>query len=223
MALNESMTVSIRGYEEPPRNILDLAFHIERQLRRVPQFKQAKRPEVITIDGTTNFNSRNGTINFYSEGIPDSAIPNILKGIQFYLDEFGAKHGQFSKDISKAFGGTVYRIDIEMGTATDMPPHINLSNSNARMIFGDVLGLSQHESDNGFYKIPIHDLLIKLNTLASTDFSKGVHPSTITKEKGKATYIAYGYNQETLQRILDDIHQIANWAIANNYDFIDVV
>jgi hypothetical protein len=47
MALNESMTVSIRGYEEPPRNILDLAFHIERQLRRVPQFKQAKRPEVI--------------------------------------------------------------------------------------------------------------------------------------------------------------------------------
>jgi len=214
--LSESMDVIVKNYDYPKiKDLLSLSYAIDRELyKHIPEYKQSKHMYTLTIDGT-NPSTTKGTLNFYTKGIPEESIPKILKGIQYYLEEYKITYGPFRKELSKAYGTPVIRIPIKnIPIKKEGPPKLNLANANAHYLFSNILGF---HGENG-YNIPARDLLIKIDTIG---YVKS-RPQQIYQQPGKATTIEAGYSKEMIEDRLEQIRKIAQWAIENGYDYISV-
>lgn len=215
----ESVTVRVADYneEQPPESISYLGYAIISKLRRaVPEFNKGTNPEGFTIDGL-DVDATEGVMNFYPQGIPDQAIPKILKAIKYYLGEFGAKFGEFKEDQSNMFKGEkVYRIRVQLTQkAHNKPPEINMANGAFDVVFHKVLNMPSNFGGH----ISARDLLIKIDS--TSDFTISIQKSSTTKEPGKAKFIEFGIDEERIRRHLDGLRQLAKWAIDNDYDSLE--
>lgn len=101
------------------------------------------------------------------------------------------------------------------------PPQLNLSNANAVHIFRNVLDMKQYEDDGGFFNMPAADIIIKIDTLRKPEERKSRReggPGT-----GKSMLIDFGLDADEINKRLMVIRQIAQWALDNGYDAINVV
>lgn len=243
MKFNESMDVVVKDFEKShtPDNILELTNWITNKL-----FYQAK---IVPPSGNyfrtfepdgDDYWKESGIMNFYTQNIPPIMVDKILQAIKFFFDEDKIKYGQFKKEpwsakmdefewakkewkITNPNTTRVIRIPILSipKKQENAPPELNMSNAAARYFFRDVLGFADHEEDGGFFNINARDLIIKLDMLPSVNlYTKSGDEK---QEPGKANIISGGYDEKRLQRYVDVIRQIAQWAIDNNYDMIDVL
>lgn len=216
--LNETVSIYVANYDpgEKIHNLYDLSWWLIKRLQKIPAFHQAKNPEVLTPDGL-DMHTTSGRLNFYTDGIPATAIPTILKGIKYYLDELKVKYGAFTPEKSNLFKTEVIRIPIlHLPQEKDeRPPEFNISNRNAEYLFHGILG---YDSNDDLSQINARDLLHRIQNLQ--DYS--IQPIEPTDEKGEkgARFIDIGLDEERIKRYLEDLTKIATWAINNHYDYL---
>lgn len=172
--------------------------------------------DMISPDGSF-YEHGHQIINFYTGGLSPEDEQKILQGIQYYLKEMGVKYGAFKKEKSGMKASDVIRIPVASFEKTaNAPMELNLSNANARVIFGDVLNFQGDES--GYPNISPADLLMKIDNLP--DFSIGLHQRDPYSQQSKGGPQMYygGLSEDAIRQRLDIIRKIAQWAIQNHYD-----
>ena len=220
--LKESVTVQVANYDEkqPPKDISELGYTIKTQLyRTVPEFSKSTNPEGFTIDGG-DVSAQQGVMNFYPAGIPDAAIPKILKAIKYFMGEYGVKYGEFKEDKSGMFTGEkVYRIPVQITQQPqNAPPEVNMSNETAHVIFNSILNLPANQ-----HSINASDLLFKLSQVNDFNIKNNVQKPSTTQKPGQAKLVDFGIDESRIKRHLDALHQLAQWCVDNHYDTLELV
>lgn len=218
----ESVTVRVADYDEkqPPKDISELGYAVKTQLHRtVPEFNQGTNPEGFTIDGL-DVSAQQGVMNFYPAGIPDAAIPKILKAIKYFLGEHGVKFGEFKEDQSGMFRGEkVYRIPVQITQQPkNAPPDINMANETAQVIFHGLLNLPINQKS-----ISATDLLFRLSTLTDFNIQKAIQKPSTTQKPGQAQFVSFGIDESRIRRHIEALRQLAQWCVDNHYDTIELV
>lgn len=159
-------------------------------------------------------------LNFYINGWGDKA-KDVISGIHYYLNELGVKYDAFKTEKSGMFEGNVVRIPItSIPKTSNNAPSLDMSNSNAILIFRDILHV--RGNDSGFFDINVRDLYQKIESLRDDDIkihAKDPYSSQIT---GGPQVIHGGLNFNDIKLRLNEIKKIALWAIKNHYDTIHV-
>ena len=222
--LNESVSFYPKDWEESSfKDLLSLTYHVNDILHKIPGYSNGTSPEKFTTDGDAHFKT-SGTLNFYTKGMPETAVKTALQAIPYYLKELGAEViGTPRKDTSKLFGGEVYRFQARLtATQEDRPPDINMSNVNARVILTELLGILPAREDlAGVFNA--RELMMKIKGV--TDFHQEIPELSPIKQVIKPPTqdgnIHYGgIDQEYIQRALESLEKLAQWAIDHHYDQI---
>ena len=196
--------------------------------------------DMLVPDGNyysgTDGNAAKGTLNLYTSGIISASLQNILKGIFEELRKLGVKWGQIKKEKSGVYKNSeVIRIPILSNPSKySGPPEVNLSNRNAFQIFKEIL---QFEDDDYTFTMNSQDLKERIESILNHDpewMDKNtvdtkidkpeVDPADTWKDeppKG-ATMINVGIDKEYIKQRLEQILEIANWAIQHGKKEITV-
>jgi hypothetical protein len=214
--LKESVTFQIADLNDNQKNedITTLSAKLAEKTKKMfySEFQATKMPfyELITYDGDYFLNGKE-EINFYAGFFPENIREKILNAILYLLNEFNMKqNGPVQSNTSKIHDTLVYRIPVISHNNIDPALELNVANANAREILnmlniqGDLCGT-----------IDVRELNIKLASL--TDFHKDM--SLRATEKG-SNFIAYGLDNKQLNRYIDTLEKMTQWAIKNNYDTI---
>ena len=214
--LNESVTFQVADISSDQRNedLTTLSARLAEKTKKMfsNEFSVTKMPfyELITFDGDY-FSTGREELNFYAGFFPEESRKKILDAILYLLSEFNMKlNGVVRMDQSRAYNTLVYRIPVISSNNTDPAPELNVANTNAREILnmlnigGDLCG-----------SISVHELNMKLSTI--TDFHKGM--SLRATEKG-SNFVSYGLDMKQLERYIDVLEKMVQWALKNNYDTI---
>jgi len=170
--------------------------------------------ETLSPDGNDHF-KETGTLNLYMRPIHPELRPKVLEGIKYFLKDLGAEFGPFREEKGTDGDVRVVRIPIlKMPATQQQPPSLNLSNANAYDIFS---GLLNYKSDDHYYKIPVRDLLMKIDMLSQHQTQSAERP---TSQDGN--FIDMGLSQQQIDVRLGKIREIAKWAMDNHYDYISV-
>jgi hypothetical protein len=227
------MSVYVNGhdYHSQINDLDDLANQIKRKVFYPAWDKLSTQQQQDVMDGGSNHHMMfapdgsyyaNGTqiLNFYTAGW-GNMIPNLIKGIKYFLDEMNVKYGEFKIEKSNMFNSEVVRIPIlKWEQSKNAPPLINLSNNNAHLIFGELLGFQGE--DGGYFNISPSDLYRKIESLEKHQYD--IHakdPYTIKHKNGPTVYHG-GLSSEDIHTRLEQIKKIAKWALDNHYDQIYV-
>lgn len=214
-SLNESATFAVKG-TDLPENLDKAVFLLANDVAtKFPaSFQNGSFFHDIALDGLATGGDQ-GVINFYSHGKPDA--DKILKAIPYLIGEHGMKMiGPVKKDVSASRDGEpVYRIPVSLERQTsDIPPELNVAEENAMELL-DMLNIN---SASGIYgDIDVRELAMKLST--ATDFHTQM---TARAPQDDSNYYVAGLSQEQLQRYLDVLEKMVQWAIKNDYDTIEV-
>jgi len=234
--LSETMSVYVQGYDhqEDVHNLDNITDQIRNKLI-YPLFEKLDKSQqdeiikggsyshqMIAPDGDYYSNPKNQVINLYLEGWSPEVAKNLISGVKYYLDEMKVKYGPFKEDTSGLFGGRVVRIPILQFDQSASPPLFNLSNENARIIFGDLLKFPRDESSGGYSNISVADLYRKIEELEREHISIHSQDSYEVKTKGGALFSHHGMSTEDIMRRLEEIKKVAKWALENHYDQINV-
>ena len=212
--LNETATFAVKG-TDLPQNLDKAVFNLAADVaNKFPaSFQSGSFFNDIALDGLATGDQ--GVINFYSHGKPDA--DKILKAIPYLVGEHGMKvTGPIKKDVSASRDGEpVYRMPVSLERQiTDIPPELNVAEENA----AELLNMLNINSASGIYgDINVRDLAMKLS--AATDFHTQM-TARAPQDNGN-NYVA-GLSQEQLQRYLDTLEKMVQWAIKNDYDTLEV-
>lgn len=232
----ESMSVYVQGYDyqDDINDLDDVANSLKRKVLYPAWEKLSKEQQemvekggsgqhsMIVPDGDYYADSKNQVINFYTAGWPHDMVPGLIQGIKYYLDEMRIKYGQFKIDDSGMFDSEVVRIPVlQYSTSKNSPALLNLSNDNAMVIFRDLLKFP--EESGGFVDISPADLYRKIETLEKDMIDIHARDPYSSQQKGGATYISGGLSSEGIASRLEQLKQIAKWALDNHYDQMYVV
>lgn len=214
--LNESVTFQIADISSDRKDVdittlsANLAEKVKKMFLDAFSFTRLPFYEIITYDGDY-FSDGKEEINFYAGFFPEVYHQKILDAILYLLPEFNMKqNGPVRSDTSRIHNKLVYRIPVVVRNNTNPAPELNVANANAREILnmlnigGDLCGT-----------INVRDLSMKLASL--TDFHKDM--SLRATEKG-SNYISYGLDKHQLNRYIDILEKMVDWALKNNYDTI---
>lgn len=245
--VNESMTmmVSDHGYQDDLDGILDICHYIIKKVAYDLWPKLGLTPEQekeiggissdFTPDGSDAFEEV-GTINFYIGSWPVPAVEKTLGYIKYILGEKDIELGDMKwervkdkidpKDFADwgiTDGGETFRVVripvVKNGAAgqSGNPPEVNLSNTNASMLFGKILGFQGGDG----YSMNTADLLMKLDVAREEmktrtdipDHTKGVESGMMHSTiNGKDYYF----------KIFDVVENFAKWASKHGYNKITV-
>ena len=97
---------------------------------------------------------------------------------------------------------------------------LNLANANARLIFGELLGFPGDEG--GYSDISPADLYRKIEELERHQLDIHARDAYTMKPKNGPTMMHGGLSSEDISSRLEQIKQIAKWALDNHYDQIYV-
>lgn len=212
--LTETISIHIVGYQpnDLPQNITDLSYYLALNMDKVPEFKQGQRPfyEKITIDGL-DVDAPSGVINFYHHGM--TALPKLISGIKYYLDELKVKYGEFKNDTSRMFQEPVIRIPILQIPISKKPlTDANMANQVAYHIFRDLFNMREIPQT-----MSARDLLIKIDSLNDFQIKNAVVPASQDKN-----HFDMGIDEERIRRKLAELRTICQFAIDNDYDELSI-
>jgi hypothetical protein len=214
--LTESVTFEPEGYEASDvKDIADLGYKVRAWLHQhAPLSQKATNPEgIFTIDGL-NTHLKKGTMNLYPTGVPETEWAKIVNGAVYAIGEMGVKHGKFRKEQSGTFHpDVVYRIDVEIPDSQNRAPEVNMSNDMADLVL-QLMGM------RGVQSLQSRELLWKIQSINDFQIDKAVEPAKVDKKPGKADVHFGGVDKERIQRNIKALHDLAQWAVDNDYDTI---
>lgn len=246
-ALDESMDMMVadHAYEDELDGILDICHYVIKMVANDLYPKLGLSDEekeaiggigdTFTPDGRDAFEPV-GIMNFYTNGWPAHALEKTVNYIRYILGEKDIQVGEVKyekvkdklspeelADYGIEDGGEslrVIRFPIVQNDAagnSGNPPQVNLSNSNAKKLFGDILGF---EGGDGF-SMNTADLLMKLASArkqmaARTDIPDQAQHS----QDGMMHNTVNGKDYYT--RIFDTVENFALWANKHGYNRINV-
>lgn len=234
MTIAEGMSVHVSGYSwtDDIHDFDGLAYQIKRKVietfwqKLTPDQQQAVRKSgsmnhgILTPDGSHYGREKAEIINFYTGGWPEDMVPQMVKGIKYYLDEMKVKYGAFKQEKSGMFDSGVIRIPIlAWSTTKDAPPELSLNNGNANLIFGDLLGYRGSDSS---YEMSAADLYTKISNLDPDKLGIHARDPYSSKTAGGPQVFHGGLDSDGIERRLEVIKNIAKWAIEHHYDKIYV-
>jgi hypothetical protein len=225
-SLNESMNVYVQDYDFS-NDVAD-TFELANWLQKNTVYKlwddltdeqqqtvqQKNMPsQIITTDGQDD-----NVLNFYTAGWPETLKQEIIKQVKALLDQKGIKYGPFKEEKSGMLDSNVVRMPIlQMKATENAPPDINMANANAMLIFRDLLGFKGDEG--GFSDIGAYELLTAVDRIKKNPHLMDIHardPYQSQTPGGPQMYHG-GLDKDSIARRLDQIGQIAQWAISNGY------
>jgi len=244
--LTESMDMGIKDfrYEDELDNILDISHYVVKKVAYDlwPKLGLTKQEEEeiggissdFDPDGSDAFNPT-GILNFYVGSYPVRVLEGMISYIKYILNERDIKVGDVKyekvKDKIKpedfaewgiTDGGEslrVIRIPIIENNSGDSgnPPSVNLSNTYAHKVFGEILGMD----GDGPYTMDATDLLMKLYSARKqmavrTDIPDTVQHST----QGNIHNTING--KDYYFRTFDRIEEFAKWALDRGYRSLHV-
>lgn len=184
-----------------------------------------------------------GIINFYISGFTSKTLQLIIKQIFKELRHLNIKWGKIKLEQSQAYKSKVIRIPIiKNDHKTSGPPELNLANVSAYQIFHNIL---QYEGDYSF-QMDAKELIERINSLsADPDWvKKHVKNPSVSKKRDMfkdepnsdddnphndilkhfkgATIYSGGMDLEYLWRKIEQIKEIAEWAVSNGFNEISV-
>lgn len=236
MNLTEGMSVMISGYNSND-NIKDFESIAEFIKGKVinPLWYQLTEEEkaavrkggslhhgILAPDGSYYGRDGKEILNLYTGGWPDEQLNKMVKGVKYYLDEMKIKYSPFITDRSKMFDGDpVIRIPILSWKPTqDAPPSLDMNNSNTHLIFSDVLGYKGEEG--GYFNLSPADLVVKIDNIENGKLQIHARDPYVSKRNNGPEMIHGGIDSSGIERRLEVIKQIAQWAMKNHYDNIYV-
>jgi hypothetical protein len=216
-----NVTIADMPMQDSLENILDIAWFLRKKIYYdfasnydeavKEEIAEALRGECFTPDGTDAF-SEVGTLNFYIVDYPKDLIPNTLSYIKYILKEHNIEIGETRTD-REGEPSAVVRIPIKSNHALeeDPAPMVNLSNSNAKFIFCEVLNMDE-EYHNG--TCSIHELMVKVKQ-AVANLHKYPEHSSYTQKKSNIYTPVNG--QDYIMDVLKRLEELASWANENGY------
>ena len=244
--LSESMDMGIKGfqYEDDLENILDISHYVIKKVAYDlwPTLGLTKEEEEeiggisndFDPDGSDAFEPV-GILNFYVGSYPPRVLEKMVSYIKYVLNERDIKVGEVKyekvKDKIKpedflkwniTDGGEslrVIRIPIIENNSGDSgnPPEVNLSNTYAHKVFGEILGV---EGD-GPYVMDATDLLMKLDSARKQMAVRTDIPDTVGHSvQGNMHNTING--KDYYFRTFDKIENFAKWALARGYRSLHV-
>jgi hypothetical protein len=215
--LTESVTFQISDIQSDQKNedLHSLSWKLASRVRKMfpEEFESIKLDfyDLITPDGDYYGPNRTEEINYYAGFFPEESRKKILDAILYLLSEFNIKlNGSVRKDDSRVYKKTVYRIPVMHVPNKNPAPELNIANGNAREllnmlnIHGDLCG-----------NISVQELNMKLSTI--TDFHKNM---TTRAPEIKSNFVSHGLSVNQLERYIDTLEKMIQWALKNNYDTI---
>ena len=229
--LFESMSVYVKGhdYSSDIHNLDDISARLKKHVidplwYKIPEEERdavknggSVSHRIISPDGSY-YSNGNPIINLYTAGWSQESIDKIIQGIKYFLDEMRVKYGPFKTESSGMYGGKVTRIPIlDYSPTSNSPPLLNLSNANANLIFGDILGIQERGS------ISPAELIMRISKIDKDKISIHAQEPYSQQIPGRVTHIHGGIDEEGIKKRLNALQQIAKWAMDNHYDEIYVV
>lgn len=230
--ISEGMNVVVNGYRNTDIHDLgDLSNTLQSLL--TPYWNRLSKDiqqEIMTkgmpggsfhVDGDTSYFGKEGIINYYTAGWPSNMQPQIVDQIKTKMDKLGIKYGPFKEEQSGLLDSRVIRIPVLHLPAAkqDAPPEVNLSNDNAIAIFQDVLGF---KNDNYSFSMHPFELINAIDNLNPDKLDIHARDERQTTYKDGAVSWYGGQDKQDIIRKLGYIKKVAQWAIKNNYELIDV-
>jgi len=231
--INESMSIYVSGhdYQDDINDLDDLANQLKRKVlypaldklspeqQKAVQAGGAMQHQMLIPDGSY-YSDHEEVLNFYTAGWGEM-IPKLIQGMKYFMDELGVKYGKFKVEKSGMFGSEVIRIPIlQWAKSKNTPPLLNMTNANARLIFGELLGFPGDEG--GYSDISPADLYRKIEDLEKHQLDIHARDAYTTQYKGGATIHHGGLSSEDISIRLEQIKKIAKWALDNHYGQIYV-
>jgi hypothetical protein len=224
--LNEGMSVMVAdyNYSSDIKNIEDVCHMLMKNLV-YPMLSSGKlktsAPHVhdtIVPDGNY-YASGTEVINFYTFDFDEQSINAIMSGIKYYLDEMHIKYGPFKKEKSGMHNSEVFRIPVlSLKKTNNNAPSLDLSNTNAILIFRELLGYHGEHS----FMINAKELYNKISSLTDDMIKIHVRDMYSSQRPSGALSISYGLSFDDIKLRLEEIKKIALWAINNKFDQISV-
>jgi hypothetical protein len=221
-----NITIADQPLEEELENIHDIAWFLRRKIYYdfassfdeavKEQISEALRSDAITPDGGEHFKEV-GTLNFYTVRYPKDLIPNTLSYIKYILKEHNIEIGETRTDREDE-KTAVIRIPVISNEAVeeDPAPMVNLSNSNAKFIFCEILNMDE-EYHNG--SCSVYELMIKVK-LAVVNLHK--HPEQSSYSQTKSNIYTPVNGQDYIKHVLKRLEELATWANENGYISINI-
>ena len=230
--MHESVSVYIKDvdYSSHIKNLDDIAELLKKKViypmmtKLSPEIQAAindgggQSHGIITPDGSY-YSDQEMVLNFYTEGWPIQLRDNIVKGIEYFLKEIGATFQPPRTDKSGMYRGAVVRFPITgFEPSKDIPANLNMSNDNAQLVLHDILGI---QIEDGFAEVKAVDLLRQIDNVDPEILGIHSRDPYSQQQKGGNTQVYHGgYNQEQIQRSLQTLKGIAQWAVQNGYQDI---
>ena len=215
--LNESLDLKIKdyNYDEGLDTILKICQYSRIKLMQNHLLKELTEDEMaawqekgmptefLSPDGNSAFN-RIGIMNFYLDGFPFRLVDSSVSYIKYILNEKDVIVSNIHKEQNR-----VVRIFItKNGSHDSNPPSLNMSTSNAKNIFTNILHINMTND------IEVNDLMAAIDE-KRPEIEKLIKNPSFTKVYGAHTF-EIG-KQEVLDRI-NIIYKIAQWAKDNGHD-----
>ena len=231
--ISESMSLMIDGYRDT--DIRDLGGLISmlngRLTKHWNQLTDDQQKHVmekgmpggsLQPDGDSDYFGNEGVINYYTAGWPEDFQQSIVNHLKQTMDQENVKYGPFKKERSGLLDSDVIRIPVlSIPKASQDKPHdINLSNTNAKLIFRDILGFK----DEGYsFSMGAFDLINAINKVNKDIVDIHARDDYSTKTKDGPQMVHFGLDSEDIQYRLGKIKEVAEWAIENGYSKMYVV
>jgi len=215
-----------------PKTVFNLSYALMGWVyKNLPEELRSKTPEPVASDGLTDMDKMTGIINWYvpKEVEMQDVVPYIFKAIEQEFTPLGISVSHIEKDKSNMFDENVLRLHVNKNETSEQQaiPELNAANRNA-LILLKILGLEEDYSGT----VDAQEIKNRIEKLRQTDLLKDftLDPSETqsVKEQDPADWwkqeepqkgprmIDMGLSQEQLNRYLDELEQIADYALTLN-------
>tara|TARA_R100000951_G_scaffold106089_1_gene100344 strand:+ start:373 stop:1080 length:708 start_codon:yes stop_codon:yes gene_type:complete len=176
---------------------------------------------IIEPDGTDVFDPT-GVINLYVRSFPPRLIEKLVKDTVGALGDLGIKVG---KPVYEETDGSlrVIRVPVlenDISGEGLTAPSLNLANESAIKLFRDILQFNDFDWDG--MSVGVYELQHKIRQVLPQRMDAEVEDQRTEKGEKGATNIYSGYSKERLQRYLDKLQEIVDYAIEHDFDSIQI-
>lgn len=212
-----SVTFSIVGSHKisQPKTILDLTHDLAQWgYDNIPHDVFKANYSNIVPDGDA-WDQFVGTMNWYAEN-PQAVIPYIQTAIQTELQPMGIQAHVREVNASRMYDMQAIRVEVTANETQHLEqlPEINIANGNYYQL-NRLLQLEPGEDYSG--SISAQDMLARISIArGQTDMYTRAPTDTGGPGTGMARNIDYGLNQGQLNRYLDVLEQMAEYALNMN-------
>lgn len=225
----ESVTFSIADSEKEIETLGDLSQQLTLQFHKFllnNGYTNESIPDtlrgydnVIAIDGDSDYFGQEGILNVYTDEIMNNLKDKTLGMIKYYIGEFNAE--LLNRPYVETSGirkGDVWRFKIKINPVNNQPPELNLSNANARILLIDILGYPSDMLEE-YPNISANELLMKIEQIEDNDY---VINKNQRKDKQEGNMISMGLSPEQIKQRLNELKKVCQWAIENDYTYIQL-